>query len=322
MIPAGFNRMNELGSRAEPFLFIIDFDLMKPLVYTPEEAIEKGILYQIHELMNFQPERHSKSRFTFVKTPVLPGVYRKSFDRVMSHITAGNSYLVNLTFPTEIETDLTLREIFLRSHARYKLFVPDAFVVFSPEIFVRINDGLISSFPMKGTIDASLPDAESALLGNPKELAEHYTIVDLIRNDLNLVARNVCVEKFRYVEEITTNFSRLLQVSSKITGILPHDYPSHIGEIMYRMLPAGSVTGAPKKKTLEIIREVEKYARGYYTGVMGYFDGLSLDSGVMIRFIENTQEGVMFKSGGGITFQSNAKDEYREMIDKVYVPFT
>ncbi len=322
MIPAGFKRMNELGSRSEPFLFILDFDLSKPLIYSPKEAEEAGILYQLHERINFTPCAIVPTRFNFKKSPVLPDVYQRSFDLVMNHILAGNSYLVNLTCPTKIDTELSLREIFFRSKARYKLLVPESFIVFSPEIFIRINDGIISSYPMKGTIDASVPDAESILLTNPKELAEHHTIVDLIRNDLNLVAKDVHVEKFRYVEEITTNFTKLFQVSSMITGTLPLDYSSHIGDILFRMLPAGSVTGAPKKKTVEIIREAENYDRGYYTGIMGYFDGSTLDSGVMIRFIEETPEGKVFKSGGGITSQSKADAEYREMIDKVYVPIT
>jgi len=240
----------------------------------------------------------------------------------MDHLLAGNSYLVNLTCATKIETELSLLEIFFRSHARYKLLMPNKFVVFSPETFIRISKGVISSYPMKGTIDAQLPNAESILLGNPKELAEHHTIVDLIRNDLNLVAKKVHVEKFRYTEEINTNFKRLLQVSSRITGILPPDYAGHIGDILFRMLPAGSVTGAPKKRTVEIIREAEIYERGYYSGVFGFFDGSTLDSCVMIRFIEENDEGKVFKSGGGITFRSLVDEEYQEMIDKVYVPFS
>ncbi len=322
MIHAGFRRMNELGSRSQPFLFIIDFDLMKLLVYTPEEAQTSGILYQIHDRKNFPSPTTPQIPFTFNKTPISPEVYRKSFDLVMGHLLAGNSYLINLTCATKIETELSLHAIFFRSQARYKLLMPNEFVVFSPEIFIRINEGVISSHPMKGTIDAHLPNAESILLGNPKELAEHHTIVDLIRNDLNLVAKKVRVEKFRYIEEINTNFKKLLQVSSRITGILPSDYTSHIGDILFRMLPAGSVTGAPKKRTVEIIREAEIYQRGYYSGVMGYFDGSALDSGVMIRFIEESDEGKLFKSGGGITSKSIVDEEYMEMIDKVYVPFT
>ncbi|OGU77880.1 MAG: hypothetical protein A2279_07140 [Stygiobacter sp. RIFOXYA12_FULL_38_9] len=88
------------------------------------------------------------------------------------------------------------------------------------------------------------------------------------------------------------------------------------------MLPAGSISGAPKKKTVEIIQNAEKLERGYYTGVFGYYDGNNLDSAVMIRFIEQTAEGLVYRSGGGITFMSDVNSEYQELIDKVYVPFT
>jgi len=85
-------------------------------------------------------------------------------------------------------------------------------------------------------------------------------------------------------------------------------------------LPAGSVSGAPKPKTLEIIKAVEEEGRGYYTGVFGYFNGNDLDSGVMIRFIENREGKYFYRSGGGITTQSDVEAEYQETIDKVYVP--
>jgi len=112
----------------------------------------------------------------------------------------------------------------------------------------------------------------------------------------------------------------LLQVSSEIKGNLPDDYNAHIGEILFRLLPAGSVTGAPKNKTVEIICKTETYERGYYTGVFGVFDGKNMDSAVMIRFIEKTADGYVYKSGGGITAFSNLKDEYNEMLKKIYVP--
>ena len=81
------------------------------------------------------------------------------------------------------------------------------------------------------------------------------------------------------------------------------------------------MTGAPKKKTVEIIREAETYDRGYYTGVTGFFDGKNLDSAVIIRFVEQLPDGsLVFKSGGGITFKSDIESEYEEMIHKVYVP--
>ena len=86
------------------------------------------------------------------------------------------------------------------------------------------------------------------------------------------------------------------------------------------MLPAGSICGAPKKKTVEIILEAEQYDRGYYTGVFGHWDGNCLDSAVAIRYIEKEGENLVFKSGGGITFQSRCELEYDEMLKKVYVP--
>jgi para-aminobenzoate synthetase component 1 len=157
-------------------------------------------------------------------------------------------------------------------------------------------------------------------LANKKEAAEHATVVDLLRNDLSKVASNVNVEEYRYVQEIITSKGKLLQVSSKITGQLPYDWQKNIADILLEMLPAGSVTGAPKKKTLEIIADIESHNRGFYTGVFGIFDGQELDSAVMIRFIEQRNGQLFYKSGGGVTTQSTAEEEYNELIQKIYVP--
>jgi len=172
---------------------------------------------------------------------------------------------------------------------------------------------------MKGTIAADIPNAKAIILADKKEKAEHSTIVDLIRNDLNLVATKVKVERFRYVEKIRTRQKDLLQVSSEITGSLPTNYAEQIGDILMKLLPAGSISGAPKKKTVEIIQAAEGQERGYYTGVFGYFDGKNLDSGVMIRYIEKNANGLYYRSGGGITTFSDCEKEYQELLDKIYV---
>ena len=173
---------------------------------------------------------------------------------------------------------------------------------------------------MKGTIDASISNAEEFILNDPKEKAEHATIVDLIRNDLSLVAEQVEVKRYRYIDKINTNKQDLLQVSSEITGQLPQNFREKLGNIIFALLPAGSISGAPKKKTLKIIEEVEGYKRGFYTGIWGWFDGKDLDSAVMIRYIEQNGNQLIFKSGGGITSQSDLNKEYDELIQKVYVP--
>lgn len=312
--------MNSLGKKGLPFLFIIDFDMEKPLLFSPAEIDPAQVLFDINGFSNVIQPVPIPLHFGFEKKAVSFESYLKSFDFVMSNIQKGNSYLLNLTFPSLLQTELSLAGIFHASKAKYKLWYKDEFTVFSPEIFIRIREGRISSFPMKGTIDADIIGAEALILQDEKELAEHYTIVDLIRNDLAMVSKEVRVNRFRYVEKLFTNQKNLLQVSSEISGKLPADYRERIGDIIFSLLPAGSVSGAPKKKTIEIIHEAEICERGYYTGVFGYFDGNHLDSAVMIRFIEKKDGQLYFKSGGGITFGSKPLSEYNEMIDKVYVP--
>jgi len=312
--------MNELGGHRIPFLFVIDFDVNEPVVLPITHTEKNDIFYDINGLANCARVAVPERPIMFKKNPIPFSEYRRVFHLVRENLNRGNSYLLNLTFQTGIETNMSLNEIFHLSRAKYRVLFRDKFVVFSPEIFVQIRDGIISSNPMKGTIDAHIEDAEARILCDQKELAEHTTIVDLIRNDLSSVAKHVRVEQFRYIDKIQTNEKDLLQVSSRITGQLPADYHKNIGTILFELLPAGSVTGAPKRKTVEIIKDVETYSRGYYTGIVGYFDGSTLDSGVMIRFIEQTEDGLVYKSGGGITVFSNAEAEYQELIDKVYVP--
>ena len=315
------NELNHLGTIRKPFLFIIDFEELAPIVY-PLAEIPDTVRFALPGYPRQETETVAKQGFHLTRFPVPYPDYLSAFNRVMGHLKQGNSYLVNLTFPTPIETGLTLGEIYKLSEAPYKLLIENRFVVFSPEPFVRINNGIISSYPMKGTIDASVPDAARKVLDDPKESAEHTTIVDLIRNDLSKVSDNVVVMRYRYIDRIQTHEKEILQVSSEIRGRLPEKYELRIGNILDALLPAGSICGAPKKRTLEIIREAETEPRGYYTGVFGIFDGQNMDSAVMIRFIERTKTGLKYRSGGGITHLSNPEAEYREMIDKVYLQIT
>lgn len=318
-------RMNRLGAAGRPFLFVVDYKQETILVEEPEAIDPEELQYDLNGYSNINPERLPLAKtageaVVWETEPESFAVYASSFRKVIAQIRAGNSYLTNLTCATPVRTNLSLPEILLRAKATYKLWLKDRFVVFSPEIFVRIRQGVIYSYPMKGTIDASLPDAAGQILGDRKEEAEHATIVDLIRNDLNQVADHVTVSRYRYIDKLQTNKGALLQVSSEINGQLPDHWQVSLGDILFSLLPAGSITGAPKKKTVEIIGEAENYERGFYTGVMGYFDGENLDSAVMIRFLEQQEGHLLFKSGGGITSLSDPVNEYNEMKQKIYVP--
>ena len=369
------DKINRLASQDEPFLFVINYQGDKAFIrllsdINPEECLfdfegrgnfsharKETLKEEISEKETWKKETSEKeiSETTWQIEPPLYEDYERSFNIVKSNIMAGNSYLTNLTCRVPVSCNLSLEEIFHRAKGKYKLLLRrkrnlTPFVCFSPETFVRIKGGRIYSYPMKGTLDASLPNAEKQLMEDRKEAAEHATIVDLIRNDLSRVAENVRVDKYRYIDVLHTNKGDILQTSSEISGRLPEDYPHHLGEILDAQLPAGSITGAPKDKTMQIIQEAEGYDRGFYTGIMGIYDQGELNSAVMIRFIEEetspvdfetdgeknfkAKEGkasegkepkasrkLYFKAGGGITSKSDCRKEYEEVIQKIYLPF-
>ncbi len=315
----GFETINKLGSKREPFLFLISYDKTK-IFAQPLSDLDENILYKLEDWRNYPVKKREKD-FTFSKTPIDFSTYKKAMEKIVEEIRSGNTYLLNLTFETPVESSFSLEEIFRYSRAKFKLYFKDEFICFSPERFVEITGDTIATYPMKGTIDANLPNAKEQILNNKKEMAEHIMIVDLMRNDLGIIASDVQVEKFRYIDKIKAGKKELLQVSSKITAQLAQNWRDTIGTLLDQLTPAGSITGTPKKSTTQIIDRVENYKRGFYTGIFGIFDGKDLRSGVMIRFIEKKNGTLLYKSGGGITIDSTAKSEYEELIDKIYLPF-
>ena len=313
-------RMNNLGRTATPFVWGTDYARHNCfIIESPFDSSD--ILWEVRGIGN------TTKQISDNPAPVLDiirnvdyATYARMFATLRSGLLRGDSFLANLTAPTEVECSGPLRDIFLYSRAPFKILIPDRFVCFSPEPFVIISDGYISAFPMKGTIDASLPDAELTLMDDYKETCEHYTIVDLMRNDLNMVAEDVCVSRLRYVERIATSTRDILQTSSEIRGKIPRDKQFDFGDIILPLLPAGSITGAPKQATVNLIAQSEIAPRGWYTGVFGYFDGKVMQSAVMIRCIQRADNGKLyFHSGGGITVNSNCREEYEELLTKVYL---
>ncbi|WP_454047776.1 aminodeoxychorismate synthase component I [Chryseobacterium sp. Marseille-Q8038] len=315
-----FMEMDELSLQKVPYFFVIDFLTENVEIYQEHEIEKEGLIIDFKELTE-PKETHTLDKKVIWKSfPETLESFKIGFNKVQKNIRLGNSYLVNYTRKTKIETNLTLEEIFYHSNAKYKVFYKDFFVFFSPETFVKIIDGKILTYPMKGTIDASIENAAEILKNDKKEKAEHYTVVDLLRNDLSMVADDVKVDQFQHIDFIKTQQKDLYAMSSEISGTIKPEFDGKVGSIMQKLLPAGSILGAPKPKTLEIILDAEGYDRGYYTGVCGWFDGQNVDSCVMIRFIEKEGDQLYFKSGGGITHMSKLEDEYQEMKNKIYVP--
>ncbi|WP_405413160.1 aminodeoxychorismate synthase component I [Maribacter sp. Asnod1-A12] len=306
-----------------PFLFIIDFEKSIKKVFTFEEAANENIFFNIKG--NGNDENLAKTNLEDVDFDLKPKlvskeIYERAFNKVKQELNNGNSFLLNLTFPTALNTEVNLNEIYQKAHAPYKLLYKDKFVVFSPECYLKVKDENIFSYPMKGTINSEVPNAEELLLSNKKELYEHNTIVDLIRNDLSIIAKKVRVNKFRFVDKIRKGNQELLQTSTEIQGELPENWKDNFASLLLKTLPAGSISGAPKKKTLEIISEAEIAPRGFYTGIFGVFNGKDIDSAVNIRFIEKINKKLFYKSGGGITHLSEMEEEYQELLEKIYVP--
>ncbi|MFG6391075.1 MAG: aminodeoxychorismate synthase component I [Candidatus Amulumruptor sp.] len=312
-------QMNEAGCAGIPFLFIVDY-AMERAFFTSSPFDDCGVLWNMGGHGNIEPSAQRPSVSLKPVSAPSEKEYAEAFATVRKGLLSGNSFLANLTWATQVECS-DLKDLLMAAKAPYRLLIPDEFVCFSPESFVKVSEkGTISTYPMKGTIKADRPDAYERLRDNEKEVSEHYTIVDLLRNDLSMVATDVRVNRFRYFEKIETAKGPIYQTSSHISGLLPHGWQSRLGDIMLQLLPAGSICGAPKDSTLRLIRSAEQSERGWYTGVFGFFDGKSLDSAVMIRCVQRHSDRCFyFHSGGGITANSDVSTEYAELLDKVYL---
>lgn len=319
------DKMNHYASKNTPYIFILPYDKSEEEIVVPiEEAYKMGIFFKINNFCNYprsDKKMPEQSKITIkIKSPVSYDDYLKKFNELKTQFIKGNTFLTNLTVKTEIETNSTMEDIFFSANSQYKLYIKDKLTVFSPETFIKTDDKYIYTYPMKGTINANITDAAKILLEDEKEFAEHITVVDLLRNDIGIIADSISVDKFRYIIPVVKPDFSLLQTVSEIKGVIRNEFRNKPGDMISLLLPAGSITGAPKIKTVNIIGEIENYKRGYYTGVAGIWQNGNIDSFVLIRYIEKEKDRFYYKSGGGITIYSTPEKEYQEIMEKIYVP--
>lgn len=314
--------MNRCGARRRPFLFAVNFEMTEGL-FAENPLACSSVGFSVNGVGNREgmAGKSGSGAALLEARPMEFAEYARRFGTVRRGLLRGDSFLANLTVRTPVVSGLSLEEIFMRAEAPYLLYVPGRFVCFSPERFVRIAGGRIATNPMKGTINASVPDARQTILNDPKETARTQ------------YRRGFAAERPEHPCRPGTCGAVPLHRPYCHT---PRRHPA--GEFRDSRPPAGRVRGAdgrhpfryasrrfgiggPKSSTLRIIREAEGEPRGYYTGVFGYFDGQTLDSAVLIRFIEEEQGRMYFRSGGGITAYSDCRSEYEEVIEKVYLPF-
>ncbi|MEE1073566.1 MAG: anthranilate synthase component I, partial [Cellulosilyticum sp.] len=193
----------------------------------------------------------------------------------------------------------------------------------SPETLVKVQDGIVTTMPIAGTHPRGKTEEEDRrldeeLLNNPKELAEHNMLVDLARNDIGKISEIDTVEVTEY--KALQRFSHVTHITSTVKGRLKSGLNSV--DAIRSILPAGTLSGAPKVRAMEIIEELEEQRRGIYGGGIGYigYDG-SLDTCIAIRTIVKKEGMAYVQAGAGIVLDSNPELEYQECVNKASALF-
>ncbi len=241
------------------------------------------------------------------------------------YIKNGDIFQVVLSQRFELETDVDP----LNAYRAIRLINPSPYMYYlkfddyqiagaSPEMLVRVEDGIVQTSPIAGTKPRGKTPGEDErlkeeLLADPKENAEHTMLVDLGRNDLGKVCKfgSVSVERYRYIQY----FSHVMHMTSDIKGEIQPQ--CSVFDALCSVLPAGTLSGAPKVRAMEIIDEFEKTRRGTYGGAIGYisFNG-NLDSCITIRTALFKNKKAYVQAGGGIVYDSVAEKEYEESVNK------
>lgn len=253
--------------------------------------------------------------------------YENMIEKTLKYIYDGDIFQANITQPYIVknvthDAGVIYNKLVTINPAPFCGFVKnkDFFVMSSsPERFLKVyNDGLVETRPIKGTVkrfDDKLQDevSKNKLINSQKDKSENIMIVDLLRNDLSKVSKpgSVSVPVLCGIE----TYSSVHHLVSVVRSKLEHNKSAM--DLLKECFPGGSITGAPKIRAMEIIDELEKQSRGLYCGSIGYFgyDG-AMDTNITIRTMVMKNNNITFNSGGGIVYESIAKNEYEESLQK------
>jgi len=256
--------------------------------------------------------------------------YKEKFSQVKHYISSGDCYQINLAqrfkVPVSGKSWNGYQQLRTINPSPYSAFIniPQHTVLsVSPERFIKIEDGVAETKPIKGTrpkLDDAVQDKNILLdlLNSDKDRAENVMIVDLLRNDFSksCQANSVKVTKLFEIE----SFPTVHHLVSTITGELPQTVSAI--QLLRECFPGGSITGAPKIRAMQIIEELEPHRRGLYCGSIGYigFNG-RMDTNIAIRTLVQKDNHAYFYAGGGLVWDSQADAEYQETFDKAAAMF-
>jgi para-aminobenzoate synthetase / 4-amino-4-deoxychorismate lyase len=317
----------EAAEAFDPMLVTMARDPSDPFAHLP--LVWFGIFErrEAHEALVPRPSGPPRYNVSSWRADVTQDEYYDSIAKIKHQLAEGDTYQVNHTFrlraafsgdPNEFYRDIVLAQRSAYSGSfdlgRYRVLSA------SPERFFKVEDGMISTRPMKGTIRRGRWPAEDAVLArqledSDKDMAENLMIVDLLRNDLGRIAKpgTVAADELLSIERFETLWHLTSTVTAELVG------GTGLVDVFGALFPSGSVTGAPKRRTMEIIRSLEASPRGVYTGAFGYVapwspGGLLAEFNVAIRTVTiDLEEGVAeYGVGGGITWGSTPGSEFEE----------
>ena len=313
----------------EAMLSLLDVANTKPPLGIPDLHFflyDSAVSYERLKTADGAPPRVSAAGSSSLHANMTRGEYMDRVNTVKRHIREGDIYQANLTMRFDVKSDLSatdvyrrLREINPAPYSAYMNMGATQVLSSSPErMFFRSGDFLTTS-PIKGTIRRGFNPEEDEhatqrLLGSEKDRAELLMIVDLLRNDLGKIAKtgSVSVDTLVRAEKYASVIHLMSDISARIAPDLL------LSQICRALLPGGSVTGAPKRRAVELLQSLEPLPRGVYTGCIGYVTREQCEFNIAIRTITCHNGVYHVQAGGGIVADSEPEAEYSEMIDKSY----
>lgn len=290
-------------------------------------ALSEAELHAIYDsIMSENPQAIGSFSLKGMTNHIKKSDYEKQLNKITEYILGGDCYQVNFSqcFSSEFEGDpytayLALRKTMSSPYSAYLVLESGSILSLSPEQFISTKDRQISTRPIKGTMKRSLNERHDAkiiraLQASKKNRAENLMIVDLLRNDLGQWCKpgSVVVDKLFSLE----SYANVHHLVSHISGQLKESINSI--DALFGCFPGGSITGAPKKRAMEIIAELEPTHRSIYCGSIGYIDDSgNLDMNIAIRTVYADQHTMHCSGGGGIVSDSNPADEYTESLIKI-----
>ena len=321
--------------RSQPFLlcglytwaYLIDHHLKQSYLVHWSEVSEHSKEFLVSLFNNSLGSSQSHLNNFKLSTPFKAlwnkGQYKIKIERILDYILSGDTYQVNLAQSFKATYTGSPLEAYTKIKARAK--VPFAsyfesgnwcFASASPELFLRCSNNEVITKPIKGTrprhSDPVKDEQErSELMQSTKDRAENLMIVDLLRNDLSKNSQNIKVDELFAIESFSTVHHLVSTIAADISGKDPV-------KLLMDAFPGGSITGAPKKRSMEIISELEQVPRSFYCGSSFYFSSNNMmSSNILIRGFLFENNEVTCWAGGGIVADSKWEDEYQESLDKI-----